>query len=484
MILRMACPVACALVGVIAALGAFPIHADSYHNINGFFGERAAGIGGAFAAVSDDPSGAYYNPAGLAFAYDNYISISASNYREIRKSYEDVFGPGQTYTRKSRNFLPNFFGAIKNLGQYRFAFSIVTPVTESFDQADQVYLPFSVPAVGAYRNDYEEENVFILAGPSLAYAVSEKFALGGTLYYSYDTTRVTSTQTVTNKDDSYFQSTIRDRRRTMGLLPVLGVQYMPQNWSFGASLRQQFVTSAVRNLSQIQTSSVANRASLIKWVESTENLSGLTQGPAVVIGPPETGSVPRTTEGRLGFARFVSKYFLLSADVIYTSGFRAHQDNTQLDARNGVVYINDGEIASLSREPTTNLAAGLEYYLTDNLSLRAGLFTNDANSREVQWLDAAVGAAARNAGTDKVSAPVIGGVLVYNIPELAVPVRFEHVDTRGLTVGIAWETARSAISATYVEERGRGQAQIDSAQLSQPLRYRSFSLYIVASTRN
>ena len=460
------------------------LRADPYHNVNGFFGERAAGLGGAYAAISDDPAGAFYNPAGLAFAYDNYISISASNYREIRKQYDDVFGPGQSYNRKSRNFLPNFFGAIKNFGKTRFAFSIVTPVTESFDQADQVLLPRSLPTVVSYRNDYEEDNVFILAGPSLAHAITDKLSLGMTLYFSYDSSEITTTQTVTNTADGYFQTTIRDRRRTMGLLPVLGIQYMPGRWAVGGSLRQQFVTGVQRNLSLVQASSAANKASLLKWVESTDQLSGTTQGTAIISGPPETGSMPRTAEARAGAAYFLSKYAVLSADVIHTTGYHAAQDNTQVDLRNGVVYLNDREIHSLSREPTTNYALGLEYYLTDNLSLRFGAFTNKANSRPIEWADSALGAAARNAGLDKVSGPVVGGVLVYNIAELAAPVRFEHADTRGYSFGFGWETARSALSITYSEERGLGLAQIDSSQAAQPLRYRSFAIYIVASTRN
>ncbi|HNF26159.1 MAG TPA: transporter, Ompp1/FadL/TodX family protein, partial [Leptospiraceae bacterium] len=55
---------------LLGLLHSFPAFSDAYHNINGFFGERAAGLGGAYTAVSDDPSGAFYNPAGLNLAYD------------------------------------------------------------------------------------------------------------------------------------------------------------------------------------------------------------------------------------------------------------------------------------------------------------------------------------------------------------------------------------------------------------------------------
>lgn len=467
-----------------ALLTGGPLFADSYHNINGFFGERAAGLAGAFTAISDDPSGAYYNPAGLAFAYDNYISISASNYREIKKNYENVFGAGQSYQRTSRNFLPNYFGAVKNMDKLKFAFSIVNPVTESFDQADQINLPQTSPDLFSYRNDYQEENVTILVGPSVAFSVNERLALGATLYYTYDTSRTTTTQLVTFMNGAYFQTNIRDRRRTMGLLPILGLQFMPsRDLSLGTSIRHQFVTSVNRNQSLSRTSSAASRHSMVRMVESTDHISALTQGSAVITGPPETGSIPRTTELRLGVARFLSRYLLVTGDIIHTTGFRADQDNTQVDLHNNIVYLNDPEIQALSREPVTNIAMGLEYYLTDNLSLRFGYFTNKANSRKVDWLEAAGGALARAAGTDRFSTLALNGILVYNIPGLTSPVRFEHVDNTGFSLGFGWETSNSTISLTYVTERGRGQSQIDSGQLSQPLVYDSFTVYIVASTR-
>ena len=50
-----------------------------FNYINDFMGDRATGLGGAYTAISDDPSGAYYNPAGLAFAYDNQISLSVNS---------------------------------------------------------------------------------------------------------------------------------------------------------------------------------------------------------------------------------------------------------------------------------------------------------------------------------------------------------------------------------------------------------------------
>ena len=96
------------------------MYGDAFHNINGFFlGEKAAGLGGAYTAISDDPSGAYYNPAGLTFAYDNSISFQRAISQEQIKLMKNVIGPGQGYSRNSQNYIPNFFGIVKNMGNTR-----------------------------------------------------------------------------------------------------------------------------------------------------------------------------------------------------------------------------------------------------------------------------------------------------------------------------------------------------------------------------
>ncbi len=53
------------LVRSLLFLVSISISADTFQNVNGFFGERAAGMGGAYSAISDDVSGTYYNPVEL-----------------------------------------------------------------------------------------------------------------------------------------------------------------------------------------------------------------------------------------------------------------------------------------------------------------------------------------------------------------------------------------------------------------------------------
>ena len=61
-----------------------------YNYINDLIGDRATGLGGAYCAISDDPSGAYYNPAGLVFTYENQISLSVNSYKSKKLKYKGV----------------------------------------------------------------------------------------------------------------------------------------------------------------------------------------------------------------------------------------------------------------------------------------------------------------------------------------------------------------------------------------------------------
>ena len=70
---------ACSILIMLVLVVGFPNEdgwADDQHYVNVLVGDRSGALGGAYTALADDPSGCYYNPAGLAFA--PYQSFSAS----------------------------------------------------------------------------------------------------------------------------------------------------------------------------------------------------------------------------------------------------------------------------------------------------------------------------------------------------------------------------------------------------------------------
>jgi long-chain fatty acid transport protein len=85
-----------ACLGAALLLASTPARADDSHYQDQPLGDRAAAMGGAFIALSDEASGAYYNPAGLADAPHSSVSLSASVYGMVRQHTEGHDGPAAT----------------------------------------------------------------------------------------------------------------------------------------------------------------------------------------------------------------------------------------------------------------------------------------------------------------------------------------------------------------------------------------------------
>ena len=86
--------------------------ADPYHYNNMLIGERATGLGGAYSAIADDPSGLYYNPAGIVYSLGSKLSGSMNAFYQVKKRYEKALG-NNDWERNCATLLPNFFGVIQ-----------------------------------------------------------------------------------------------------------------------------------------------------------------------------------------------------------------------------------------------------------------------------------------------------------------------------------------------------------------------------------
>lgn len=102
------------LVSLLVVTGS--AYADSNHYVNMLVGDRDAGMAGAYTAVADDPSGLYYNPAGVVYAPGSSLSGSMNSYQQSSITYKNVLGGSHDWVRKSNSLLPNFFGVVQPLG--------------------------------------------------------------------------------------------------------------------------------------------------------------------------------------------------------------------------------------------------------------------------------------------------------------------------------------------------------------------------------
>jgi len=378
------------------------LQADQYHYNNILVGERAAGLGGAYTAVSDDPSGLYYNPAGIVFSTGSNLSGSVNAYYSASKKYDSVLG-GHGWERKSSALLPNYFGIIQPVGRGKIGFSYA--VTDSIvEDQDQTFhdIPSTVqstidPArnavIDTYIINFNNEDYTYNFGPSYAIKVSDAVSLGTTVYVHYRKNQWIMNQLLTLEqgDDRYEWTNSYYELTEWGIRPVLGIMWSPSESSHSVGL----------TLSKtVLLDSEARVQRTFKGLDYNAD-----QKDRIDISSDEKREYPYVVT--LGYAWFPSPAALVSADISYFSS-------------------TDDDLIG-KRDATVNLSVGSEYYFTSSVVMRAGLFTNFANTPEIESGSA-------------------------NQPE--------HVDMYGGSLSLAYFTRGSTITIGTSYSYGTGEAQI------------------------
>ncbi len=166
--------IACLVLPSLAAQG------PSSLNVTGA-GARSTGMGGAFTAIADDATAAFYNPAGLCQL--KRIELTGVGYYSLRRNEPIVPYPGRTYKAG-------------DVGQYSVNFGSVvfplSPETKNFVLAASIHkiIAFDLAQEvdervigGAYGDGIEHNEGSILGGiyaysGMLAYEVNEMFSVG------------------------------------------------------------------------------------------------------------------------------------------------------------------------------------------------------------------------------------------------------------------------------------------------------------------
>ncbi len=473
------------------------LQADVYHNIRGFYGLRASGMGGAFTAISDDPSGAVYNPAGLGFMFYKKMTISSIGYQEGLKTITKINGYDRDYNIKSSGFSPNFIGSSVSFGKLKFSVSVLSPTTDNYDQSDQLYSPINVPYVSHINFDFMENNSIYQFGPTLAYLINEKFSIGATLLGFLDTMRNSQKLMIREKSGHYLNHRIDLRRETKGVKPILGFQYMPSHkWSFGVSIQNTFVTNQQIRYFEVNTNQDMYSERLLNVIDQSDTKYGeLLGNPNPNERIPQNlyftgknswgGGFPKTHEIRLGVARFISNKFLMVFDTIYTSGYRAKKDLFRYDPFSNILIYQGNEYTDLHFVPTLNFSMGMEYFITPKIAIRLGHFTNNANSKEISWKDYTIDKeiydnVVRNG---QIAFAANDGIVIYNIAKVHPPNRNEHVNLKGFSFGMSWETDTSALGITYVYEKGIGHMGVGFFPWTEMI-FQESKVYFTSTIRN
>ncbi len=389
------------LAGLLLAACPLLAGADPYHYVNLLVGDRAAGMGGAYVAVSDDPAGLYYNPAGIAYAQRSNLSASMNTYDFTQRRYRSVLG-GRDWVRTSSSLLPNFFGVTQPLGPGVAGFSYAVPDSVLEDQRQSIPgVPTTLTSEAAtYTIDFNNRDATYLAGPSYGIAIDERLSLGLTLYGYLRTQQIILNQQFTFSDPSlyHWENTYIDRVE-YGLRPLLGLMFTPvPRLSLGLTLGK----------TQLLRASESTQTSCAGMDGASYPAGSLCQAGRLALVRSDQAIERRFPwTATLGGAYFPSPALLLS---------------TQLS------LYQDLEAGGL---PLWNLAAGGEYYFNPRLALRLGTFTDNAVTPHL-----------RRGVTDQA----------------------EHVDLYGASLSLTRFTRSSSLTLGASARAGRGEAQILAGQ--------------------
>jgi hypothetical protein len=423
---------------IIGALLCGVVSADEFHFINIFVGDRAAGMGGAYTAIADGPEGAYYNPAGLAFSSATYFSLSTNAIQYKRTSYNDIWAfshtPDIDYVRTSFSFTPNFFGFIQKGKRGTFAFTMTSLDNETTDQRDKITVPNVIELADLTNLNVDQSlnvnfnyiNSYNEIGISLAYLLHQRVSLGFSVLVGYGNRKTINqnvTQLYASSDDSqleYFSITSSYfGEQIFSLRPQLGLQIMPTDWlsigylaTFPVPIFGLYYTQSTSfTYAGSDINATYNFYDMVSVADNQQSNQILFRD-----GLFETSFLKQS----LGLAFFVSRSLIISLDGYLYIPFPFDPDD---------IY---------AKRITLNGALGVEWYITPNFPLRAGVFTNRANTAKIESeFDEGLG---------------------VNLTETVN--QKDHVNMYGGTLSIGFATADSGINLGVSVAYGRGDAQI------------------------
>lgn len=365
-----------ALAALLLPLGSAPARADESHHRNYLVGDRAVGLGGAFTALADDGSAAYYNPAGLADARDESLSLGASLYGFVSEDRER--SAGDTSQSSTLVAYPTaaiwvsqlLAGGPDSRGRTQAAFSILTPTSRVVRRGDSLVTELPSSTVPGYRvtslnrRQLVAEDESLWAGVSFATKPTRFLSVGAslfgslrsTIYQFYDLDFVV----LEALDGSDVRSlTIPARTEisatNIGLLANAGVRAeLARGLHLGVSVFTPEL--ALVRSGRIAVMAVQNAGEQRLTVSSLE-------------ADAEWRS-ERPFRFAFGLSYSEPKRFALAADVAYYTPVGRHALVSLVD--------EDGEtpLFDLEKRGVIEASLGGELHLLGTLVLRAGFFTN------------------------------------------------------------------------------------------------------------
>ena len=294
-------------------------------------GERASGMGGAFTALADDASAAYYNPAGLATVGSQNLSLSANVFDYQAQRLHGYFR-GQDLRASSVSFFPSDWYTVIHTTRATYAIAVIVPESLSATATGN----FSDNGTRLQFNSNQSVQTYLI-GPSVGLALTPRLSVGAAAYLLYGRYSNNFHGTLSDQSglDEVFQQITGYQ---VGALGLAGLKYrLSDRVRLGLVLR-----------SGAQPHHVEDRLN----VEYNPGRTG-----TEVKGATYYSRIPWSTT--MGVAFLPNPAWTLAADLSVYAAART--------AIYGTEYEN---------KMICNLNLGAEYAATPSVPLRFGFFTN------------------------------------------------------------------------------------------------------------
>ena len=319
-------------------------------------GGRAAGMGGAFTALSDDGSGGYYNPGGLSFTRSSSLSFSLNAYGVAGGTVKNALGDGNDFVYRDLQVFPVASAGIKKLGEvepetgvppHTLYFSIFIPDGLTTDDRAQLG-----DVTNAYFSRRSNQTLWLGGGYAIRLG---RVGIGAGAYALIGSTSYFLDLNIATPDGTQFVIlSSRDDLNTLGFVGSVGVR-----WD---------VTDQLRLGLSVFTPEWGggSRKSFVRVGFSTGTSAGGFARQADDLSA--TPSLPLRVQA--GVAWEASRW-AVAADLIFLGPRNVH-DNPERTA--------DALDRLVIRRPVLNVAVGGEMALGAGFALRAGFFTDFASS--------------------------------------------------------------------------------------------------------
>ncbi|MBF0442461.1 MAG: hypothetical protein HQK54_11195 [Oligoflexales bacterium] len=309
------------------------------HNIPG---GRAALLGGAYTAISSDPSGLVYNPAGLTFSQTE-VSVNTWIQDDTNFVFKGAIN-GEDFHESSKTRYASFVGGVLKKNIISLGYAATTLDNRDLNQNDNFSGISDQPGMTSeFKRIHQESNLLDLLGGGIAFKIGPSFSIGSSVFYYTRTIESMDYQLVKNNGGSGNIIESKYKVDNTGIMYLTGIILKTGTLSAGISYRGSSVQK--------------NSTGMVGEIVSFKNAENPTfQSVVTSDNHIYDEYVPPTWQ--IGMAFIPNPYFLISGDLLYHEG----------KSMNG---------QSPDRENTFNYSLGIEGGFT-NFRLLIGAFSNNS----------------------------------------------------------------------------------------------------------